>query len=154
MNRALKRFGLFLAAALPAVAITATAPSAASAAPPHADSSAISSLFARPYRATYLGGVTTGSYSVDTPPYGIITTLRMTGQLTSSGGCYTAQVGIRQSAVWRIATVATACSSTPVVYNVATGVVISLSPAFGVRVCQVGGGCGAFTELPPFGITS
>ncbi len=154
MNRALKRFGLFLAAALPAVAITAMSPSEASAAPSGAGSAAISSLLARPYRASYLGGVTTGSYSVVTPAYGILTTLRMTGQLTSSGGCYTAQVGIRQAAVWRIATVATACSTTPVAYNVATSVVVSLSPAFGVRVCLVGGTCGAFTELPPFGVIS
>jgi hypothetical protein len=139
MKRTLLRLGLLAAAAT--VATTALWSSGATAAPQS------SALVAGSYRAAYLNGVTTGTYNIIPPVLGIQTSLQLSGKLTSSGGCYTAQVGVRQSGVWKYVTAATNCSTTPVSYTLYTTSIITLSPAFGVRVCAVGGACGPVTQL-------
>jgi hypothetical protein len=144
MNRTLKRWGPFAAAAAALPAVLMPSPAAA----------ADTALLAQPYRAVYLNGETAGTYSISRPTLSILTTLQISGQLTSSGGCYTAQVGVRQSGVWRFTTVASACSSVPVSYQVSSTAVTTLSPAFGVRVCQTGGGCGQVTTLPALPVIS
>jgi hypothetical protein len=149
-----KRPARLAAMALTIAAATAAGSSGASAAAPVAGARTDAALAARPYRAAHLAGVTTGTYTVSRPAHGILITLQMTGRLTSSGGCYTAQVGVRQSSVWKFSTVATNCSTLPVPYQVSVSAITSLSAAFGVRVCAVGGGCGAVTPLPQFGIAA
>jgi hypothetical protein len=149
-----KRLGLLTAATLSAVAMTMTSATTAVAAPPpeHVEAATTSALVALPYRAMYQSGMTTGTYTITPPGHGILTTLQMTGQLASTRGCYTAEVGVRLAGTWAYRTVATNCSPLPVTYRVATTALVVRSPAFGVRVCAADGGCGPVTVLSAFGI--
>jgi hypothetical protein len=155
MNRNLTCLARFSAAALSFVAATAVLPAGASAtsAATVTRAEAADLLLARPYRAVHLGGVAAGTYTVVPPAHGVMLTLQLSGLLTSSGGCYTAQAGVRRSGVWTFSTVAGACTTTPASYQVAVTAIVSQSPAFGVRVCAAAGACGAVTQLPASGIS-
>lgn len=157
MNRTLRRSAaLLLAVPLAVAAFTvwsSTASASASAAPASASASAVIDI-PMPYRVTYESGVTEGTYSVVQQPLGITTTLTLSGHVASTVGvgCYTAQVVVRRSGITSYASLATACTPTPVVYNYRMMAIISQSPTFGIRLCLVGGGCSAVKPLPPLGI--
>jgi hypothetical protein len=125
-----------------------------SAAPASASAGAFVPL-TTPYKVTYLTGVTEGS-SVQLVLDGT-TTFSLSGTVasTKNAGCYIAQAVIKQSAVTEYVPLATACTTTPVVYTHRATATTTLSPSFGVRLCLADGECSAVQELlPPWIVTA